>query len=183
MDIHPASSKSWGSEASAHLFELAISSNSGIAEMVIENKTVLLDLLTVQELQSPDDDSGLSTLFLAIYYDRPDIIRYLHKRGVDLSGYCDPYFNGTALYYAVSFGRFGIVELLQKLGCSLEISCDSFGQTPLKTAEMLENFEMVFMINKLIKKNGIAEDLLTRNCQRYLCWIRLENLFFFHLSY
>jgi ankyrin repeat protein len=176
MDVHPASSKSWGSESSAHLFELAIASNSGIAEMVIENKTILLDLLTVEKLQSFDDDSGLSALFLAVYYDRPDIIRYLYKRGVDLSSYCDPYSNGTALYYAVSFSRFGIVELLQKLGCSLEISCDSLGQTPLKTAEMLKNLEMVSIIDKLIRKNEIAEDLLLRNCQRYLCWIRFVFL-------
>ena len=58
--------------------------------MITENKTDLLDLATVEELQLPDIDSGLSAVFMAIYYDRPDVVKYLHRRGVDLSKSCDP---------------------------------------------------------------------------------------------
>lgn len=107
MDVHSASSNSWNStsdsvEACARLCQLAVQSNTGIAQMVIDNSTELLDLMTVEELQAPDDDLGLSTAFLAIYYNRPDCIAYLHKRGVDFSAFCDPmrllFNNFTVLY-------------------------------------------------------------------------------------
>ena len=81
MSVHEASSSSWGSQACARLCNLVVQSNLGISQMITENNTELLDLCSVEELETPDDDSGLSAPFIAIYYDRPDIILYLHKRG------------------------------------------------------------------------------------------------------
>ena len=102
-DIHRASSQTWEDEACAQLCRLIIDSNNGSMQQVIENRTDVLDLLTLQELSAPVDDLGLTLPFLAIYFDMPDILRYLHKRGVDLQKYCDPMEFGTPMFYAVSF--------------------------------------------------------------------------------
>jgi hypothetical protein len=76
--IHPASSTSWGSEAGARLCKLLVDANTGIAQQIIENRTDLLDLLTLEQLEE-SDDIGLNAVFLAVYYDRPEILRYLKQ--------------------------------------------------------------------------------------------------------
>ena len=166
MDI--ASSSSWGTEACARLCKMIVQSNSGIGQMITENKTDLLDLATVEELQLPDIDSGLSAVFMAIYYDRPDVVKYLHRRGVDLSKSCDPMGFATPFFYIVSFSRFELLGLLDQLGYSLEVPCDTFRRTPLTRAVKINDTSMRDEIIRLITRRHDALNLLTRDSLRFL---------------
>jgi hypothetical protein len=51
------------------------------------------------------DDLGLSLPYLAVFYDRPDMLRYLRKRGFNLKKPCDPMGFGTPMFYAVYLGH------------------------------------------------------------------------------
>ena len=66
-----------------------------MAQQVIENRTDLLDILATEDLMRTDD-LGLSLPYVAIYNDRPQMLEYLHKRGVDMSLPCDPADYGMA---------------------------------------------------------------------------------------
>jgi hypothetical protein len=140
--------------------------------MVIEDSTELLDICSLDELQLPDDESGLSASLIAIYYDRPKIIKYLHYRGVDFSIPCDPMNFGTPYFYIINFSRFEMLGLLDQLGYSLEIPCDNFGQLPLGRAEHIGNISMRDEIIRLIKRRKDALQLLATDSLRYLPWIR-----------
>lgn len=59
----------------------------------------------LQQLRDTDD-LGLTLPFLAVYYDRPDMLKYLRKRGFDLSQPCDPMNFGNTMFYAISLGSF-----------------------------------------------------------------------------
>ncbi len=82
--IHEASSESWGDGACARLFSHIIESNNGRAQQIIENKTYFLEYSSLAEL-SEKDDLGLTLQFVAVYHDRPEMLRYLQNRGIDLS--------------------------------------------------------------------------------------------------
>lgn len=81
--IHPASSESWGTGACAKIFSHIVEANDGRAQMIVENKTKFLELYTKEELLKPDD-LGNTLQFLAVYHDRPEMLRYLYARGIDL---------------------------------------------------------------------------------------------------
>lgn len=166
MSVHRASSSSWGLQASARLCTLVVQSNTGFGQMIIQNKTSLLDIATSEDLELPDEDSGLSAAYLAIYYDRPNIIRYLHHRGVDLSKFCDPMMFGTPYFYAIGFHRFEIVVVLEQLGYSLEMQCDCFGQKPLERATKLGSEAIRSEIIILIARRGRALNLIRKNVLR-----------------
>ena len=119
------SSELWGEDATARLCQILLEANDGMAQQIAENRTDLLDLLEKKDLEQVDD-CGLSLQFLAVYYDRPDMIRYLHKRGIDLSRPCDPMEFGTPMFYAVSMGKIHIVETLDSLGISVGSACDGY---------------------------------------------------------
>ena len=86
--IHRASSSSWGDESVARLCSIIVDSNNGMAQQIMENRHDLLDIYSLDELKETDD-LGLTLPFLAVYYDRPDMLKYLHQRGFDLSTTCD----------------------------------------------------------------------------------------------
>lgn len=119
-----ASSQLWGEENVARLCQIIMDANDGMAQQVMENRTDLLDLRSKEELEEIDD-IGLSLLFLSVYYDRPDIIRYLHKRGLDFSKPCDPMSFGTPMFYAVNLGKSEVVETLNSLGYSVNAPCET----------------------------------------------------------
>ena len=99
--VHIGASSSWDDQAAARLCELVIASNNGLSAQVANGKTDLMDILPVEKLTEPVDDLGLTLIFLAIYYDRPEIIEYLHKRGVDVTKPCDPMDYGNPMFYAI----------------------------------------------------------------------------------
>ena len=163
--IHPASSESWGSQAGARICQLIMEANTGIAQQIIDNRTDLLDLLTIQQLQE-HDDLGLNAIFLAVYYDRPDILRYLKSRGCNLSAYCDPMNFGTPMFYAVTLGRRNLIGELDILECYAKNPCDSLNQTPIMHADILGDKNLKDYIIKVSKRKQLAIILFTKNIQR-----------------
>lgn len=137
-DIHRASSQSWGDQACARICQIVLESNTGMAQQVMENRTDLLDLYTVKELSAPDD-LGLTLPFLAVFYDRPEILQYLHKRGVDLVGPCDPMGFGNPIFYATSLKRYRLISTLHSLGTSVFKPCDSLQQVVMTHANRLDD--------------------------------------------
>jgi hypothetical protein len=143
--IHTASSKSWGIESGARLCEIIVSANTAIEQDIKLNRTDLFDLLTVEQLNEPDD-LGLTLPFLAVYHDRPDMLRYLNLRGVDLNKYCDPMGFGTPMYYAVTLGRVDLIKVLNNLGNRADAPCDLFNQLPLLHAKRINDKQVINMI-------------------------------------
>lgn len=139
VPIHSASSSSWGDSGSARLMGIVVDANNGLAQQVAENRTDLMDILSTETLSEPVDDLGLTLPFLAVYYDRPDMLEYLHKRGVDLKKFCDPMEFGNPLYYAIHMRKIRMVILLDLLGCSVKEPCDALEVMPMTHAERLDD--------------------------------------------
>jgi len=67
------------------------------------------DLETVNDLHlsgsysdlTMGDDVGNTPAFLACMFDRPEVLRYLHKKGVDLSRPCDANKFGNSAFFAM----------------------------------------------------------------------------------
>lgn len=169
MSIHRASSSSWGSSAGARLCQVVVEANTGIAQQIAENRTDLLDILPASVLSVPTDDLGLTPAFLAIYYDRPDMIAYLHKRGVDFSKPCDPMEFGTPLFYAISLGRSRLICQLDMLGASIDKTCDRFGQLPIVHAQRLDDQGALEAIQWAAGKEKRAAALFYKHWQRLKC--------------
>lgn len=137
-----------------------------MAQQISENRTDLLDLLTLKDLERVDD-CGLSLPYLAVHYDRPDMIRYLHKRGVDLSKTCDPMDFGTPMFYAVNMGRIHIVETLDSLGVSVNNVCDSYLKlTPSYYASRIGDPSVGVRIENLMTKELNACLLFRKNFEK-----------------
>ena len=157
------SSELWGSDATARLCQILLEANDGMAQQIVENRHDLLDLMTLKELERVDD-CGLSLPYLAVHYDRPDMIRYLHKRGIDLSKTCDPMDFGTPMFYAVNLGKIHIVEALDSLGVSVTNICDNYlKQTPTYYANNIGDASIAEHIELLMQKEQRAGDLFMKN--------------------
>lgn len=131
--IHRASSNSWQDQAYARLCEVVMEANDGMAQQIQENKTDLLDMMSVEDLSRPDD-LGLTLPFLAVYYDRPDMLVYLRKRGVDLNAPCDPLAFGNLMFYAVALRRHEVVRTLDLLGISSTEPMTQYNETAMQYA-------------------------------------------------
>ena len=166
--IHPASSLNWGESACAKLFSNIIEFNDGMAQQIIENKTYFLELYTKEELQKTDD-LGLTLPFVAVYHDRPDMLRYLSVRGLDLSAPCDPMGFGNPMFYAVTWRKYRIVDVLDLLGVSVVNECDMFKQTPLAHAERIDDPIMIKLINNLKGRNERVRIFFEKNFLRSKC--------------
>lgn len=168
-----ASSSKWGDQAAARLCEIVISSNDGMAQQIMENRTDLLDILSKEDLERTDD-LGLSLPYLAIYYDRPDMVAYLHKRGLDLSKPCDSLGYGNPMFYAVDLARHGIVRLLYRLNYSLRGPCETFfNLAPHYYATVKNDALLVEWIAKTNLSEINAIEFLRKNILRN----RLSKLF------
>ena len=163
--IHPASSESWGSQAGARLCQIVMEANTGIAQQILENRTDLLDLLTVEQLEELDE-LGLNAIFLAVYYDKPDILRYLKKRGCNLTAFCDEMKFGTPMFYAVTLGRRNLIAELDRLECYAKNPCDCLNQTPVMHADILGDKNLKDYIIKVSKRKQLALLLLKKNVLR-----------------
>ena len=132
--VHRASSRTWGDASFARLCQLIVQDNSGMAQQVADNMHDLLDLCSVEELNQTDD-LGLTLPYLAVYNDRPDMLTYLHKRGVKLGLPCDPMEYGTPMFYATTLHKQACVETLDILGYSVKEHCNKYEEVPLHHAK------------------------------------------------
>ena len=157
------SSELWGEDSTARLCQILLDANDGMAQQISENRHDLLDLLTLKDLERVDD-CGLSLPYLAVHYDRPDMVRYLHKRGLDLSKPCDPMEFGTPMFYAVSTGKMHIVETLDSLGISVKAVCDTYmKKTPSFYASLTGDPSVALKIENLVYKEQLAGDMFMKN--------------------
>jgi hypothetical protein len=171
------SSEKWGDQATARLCQIILQSNDGMAQQIAENRTDLLDLYSLKELESTDD-LGLSLPFLAVYYDQPDALRYLHKRGLDLSKPCDPMGFGTPYFYAVSLGKSRLLNILNSLLYSYTLPCETlFNLTPLYYASRKDDMFLLDTLKSLMERERKAFHLLYKNFLRTKCANRYRKIY------
>jgi len=137
--VHPASSRSWGDSAAAQLCRIVLEANSGLAEQVATNKTDLMEILSKEELSEPVDDLGMTLPFLAVFYDQPDMLEYLWKRGVNMKAFCDPMQFGNPLFYAIHLKKTRLILTLDIIGVSVREPCDALEGLPMTHAERLDD--------------------------------------------
>ena len=166
MAFKPGSSSAFGEEAVPRLCSIVVDANTGIAQQIAENRTDLLDILPSSVLSLPTDDLGLTPAFLAIYHDRPEMIDYLQRRGVDFSKPCDSMEFGTPLFYAVTLGRTRLIKQLDLMGCSVRDSCDKLGQVPMVHAERMDDHNSIDAIGWALKKETRAAVLFMKHFLR-----------------
>jgi len=116
-----------------------VEANTGLAQQVAESRTDLMDILPLEALNKPCDDLGLTLPFLAVYYDRPEMLTYLSKRGVDITAFCDPMSFGTPMYYAITLHKSSLIQHLDALGLSVKVPCDNMGTLPLTHAKRIDD--------------------------------------------
>jgi len=162
---HRASSHSWGADAGAHLCGIVVEANSGAAQGVWAGRTDQLELLTLAQLQEPDD-IGLTLPFLCVYYDRPEIMKYLKGRGLDMSEKCDPMKWGSPLFYAIHMRRYRMIEMLDEMGVGMEMPCDDIGQLPLMHCKILDDKHGADLITGIINRTRKAALLIQKNFLR-----------------
>lgn len=167
--IHKASSSTWQDEAVPRLCQIVLEANTGIAQQIAENRTELLDILPLSALIAPTDDLGLTPAFLAVYYDRPEMLDYLFKRGVDLKAPCDPMGFGAPMFYAVSMGKTRLISQLDFMGCSIGTACDKLGQLPMVHAVRMDNHSSIDTIAWASGKEKRAYILFMKHWKRIKC--------------
>jgi hypothetical protein len=160
--IHCATSESWTNSACARLCGMIVDANDGMAQQIAENRTDLLDHCTKKELEQADD-LGLTLPFLAVYYDRPDMLYYLHKRGLDLSKPCDPMEFGNPMFYAICLKKHRLIAVLDMIGCSAHKECDSLHQNPLIHCDRIQDIEAKMIIRRCEGKEVRAAELFKKN--------------------
>ncbi len=168
MAMNCGSSKTWGDASGARLCEVILNANTQVQDQVATGKTDILDILTLAQLNEPDD-MGLTLPYLCVYHDRPEILTYLHKRGVDMTKPCDPMGFGTPMFYAVSMRRWRIVERLDKLGVSLTAACDNMKQLPVEHARRIDDEALENMIIHQSTSRQRALALVHKNILRLKC--------------
>jgi hypothetical protein len=163
------SSERWNEQATARLCQLILEENNGMAQQIAEGRTDLLDLCTLEQLQATDD-LGLSLPFLAIYHDRPDALKYLHRRGVDLSLPCDPMTYGTPYFYAVTLGKCRIFETLNSLLYSYSTPCETvFQKSPQYYIDRNDNMMMKDTLEAQTHAERRAFEMLQKHYLRRKC--------------
>ena len=137
--VHPASSRSYNDSAPAQLCKIVVEANNGLAQQIAESRTDLMDILPLESLEGPIDDMGLTLPFLAVYHDKPDMLEYLKRRGVDITAPCDPMGFGNPMFYAIQLKRTRLILTLDILGCSSKEPCDCLGVLPATYADRLDD--------------------------------------------
>lgn len=163
--IHRAGAHTWGKSSAARLCEVIVASNDGMAQQVAENRSDLLDLLSTEELNRKDD-LGLSLAYLAVYYDRPQMLEYLFKRGILLTETCDPLDYGNPMFYAITMKRTSCIVALDLLGCSIHDPCTKLGETAWEHAERLDDENVKATLNYLKDKEYRAAILFLKHYWR-----------------
>jgi len=166
IPVHQASSRTWGDESGARLCQMIVESNSGLSQQIAEGKTDLMDILPDGDLSGPVDDLGITLPFLAVYYDRPDMLEYLWRRKVDLTKFCDPMEFGSPLFYALYLKKVRMILTLDLLGCSVKEPCDFLKQMPMTIAQRLDDKHVIDMITYCEGKEQRAVILVKKHFYR-----------------
>lgn len=100
--------------------------------MSVDSRYICAQAIQAGDLQLLEicrlDEGDLTPAFLAIAYDRPEVLTFLHRAGVDLSLPCDDY--ATPAFYAAYRGQVKCLEQLARLGVDLRQPCTKFGDQP-----------------------------------------------------
>ena len=78
---------------------------------------------------------GNTPAHLAVLFDRPEVLKWLHSKGVDLGKKCDDKNFGTPAFYAMHYGKTGMLTDLWAMGYDLSAPCDKYDLPPLYYAE------------------------------------------------
>lgn len=151
-------------QSCAKICQVILNANDGMAQQIYENRTDLLDLLTKEELLRKDD-LDLTLPYLAIYYDMPIMLEYLHKRGIDLKQPCDPYAFGSPMFYAVTMKKHQCIITLDELGYTIETPCTSNGELPELFANQLDDDNMRTTFDFIENRARILREKLEREVQ------------------
>jgi hypothetical protein len=162
---HRASSTTWGDEAGARLCSLILNENTGASQCVAEGRIDLLEFLTLEQLNEPDD-CGLTLIYQSIYYDQPEVFKYLVKRGVNPHTFCDPMHFGTPSYYVVTLRRHRMLEVLDSVNVAFTDPCDSLEQVPMVHAKRIDDHQMIEGLDMYIFRGVRAQLLISKNYRR-----------------
>jgi len=164
--IHSGAASSWDDQACAKLCDMVMLANNGLGQQVANNQTELMDVLSTKALEGPIDDLGLTLPFLAVYYDQPEILEYLRKRGIDLKAVCDPMEYGNPMFYAIYLRRIRMIRTLDILGVSVREPCDSLKTVPLQLATRTNDQYVKDEIAYCWGKEQRAGTLVTKHYKR-----------------
>jgi hypothetical protein len=157
------SSELWGDQAVARICQIVVEANDGMVQQILEGRHDWLDLLSKEELQRTDD-LGLSLPFIAVYYDKPEAIVYLHKRGLDLSKPCDAVGFGTPMYYAITLNKLRLVEALNSIGYSITTPCETvFNKNAIYYAQKTDDPYVLQLLEQIRSREIRAFALLRKN--------------------
>jgi hypothetical protein len=131
------------------------------------------DISTITDLYGsgdyPDlakpDDVGNYPAFLAIFFDRPQVLRLLHDKGVDLARKCDDTSYGTPAFYAMHYGKTELLSDLWKMGYDLTDPCDKYGMPPSYYADKKGDKIMTDHLKELTSR-GTLQDVMATIIQR-----------------
>ncbi|CAE7790746.1 unnamed protein product [Symbiodinium microadriaticum] len=67
------------------------------------------------------------------------MLRYFHKRGLDMNAPCDPMNFGNPMFYAVRLKKHRLIRVLDMLGCTVGSPCDPFKHTAREHASRIND--------------------------------------------
>ena len=124
------------------------------------------DLRTISDLHGsgdyPDlskpDDVGNYPAHLAVLFDRPEVLKFLHDKGVDLGTKCDTAGFGTPAFYCTHHGKEDMLTVLWELGYDLTDNCDKYGMPPSYYAEK-KGDELTVKHLAMLTSRGTLQDV------------------------
>lgn len=94
---------------------------------IVSDDTVIKELNTIEDI-TQTDRVGMNLLMSAALNERPNIVEYLIKRGIDVDKQDD--YGNTALHYAVQSNAIDVIRILINNGANIN-AADNNGNTPL----------------------------------------------------
>jgi len=104
------------------------------------------------------DDLGNTPTYLACAFDQPEVLRYLHKKKVDLSRPCDANRFGNAAFFAMHYGKTAILTDLWEMGYDVSAPCEKFGFPPIYYAKLKKDTIMVDHL-EMLQNRGTLQDV------------------------
>ena len=127
------------------------------------------------DLSAPDD-VGNTPAHLAVLFDRPEVLKWLHSKGVDLSKRCDSSGFGTPAFYCTHYGKTGMLTDLWAMGYDLSADCDKFELPPLYYAEKKGDTLTAEHIKKCMAQ-GTLQDVMATIIQRCTRGLFARNIY------
>ncbi len=142
------------------------------------------DIETLKDLHSsgdyPDlsqpDGVGNTPAHLAVLFDRPEVLKFLHAKGVDLGRKCDATNFGTPAFYCMHYGKTQMLSDLWSMGYDLSEPCDKWGMPPLYYAEKKGDKLIVEHLKELISR-GTLQDVMATIIQRVTRGLFSRNIY------